>query len=132
MKDRRQFFKTLLGGLGVGIAMLGGRSAHAKKLAIPMEKVPGLSKVGGAVKVKLAGKEILLIRSAASEVRGISPKCTHQNCPLKYNAKTGKVDCSCHGSAFDLSGKVLKGPATTSLKTYAAAMKDGRIIVSVD
>ena len=132
MEDRRQFFKTLLGVLGFGIAALRGGIARAKKLALNIDKVPSLSKVGGSAKVKLAGKEVLLIRSAPSEVRGISPKCTHQNCPVKYNAKTGKVDCTCHGSSFDLSGRVLRGPATENLKTYATSLKEGRIIISVD
>ena len=95
-------------------------------------QIPSLSKTGGSATVKLAGQEIILIRSSDSEIRGLNAKCTHQNCPLKYTAKTKTLDCSCHGSSFDLSGKVLKGPATKNLKTYPASLKDGRIIISVD
>ena len=132
MENRRQFFKTLFGAISAAVVVLKGGSAFAKKLGLKIEKVTSLSKVGGSATVKLAGEEILLIRSSASEVRGVSPKCTHQKCALKYNPKTANLDCKCHGSSFDLTGKVLKGPATKKLKTYATTLKDGRIVITVD
>jgi len=132
MEDRRQFFKKLFVFLGFGVAALKSGVVYAKKLAVGLDKIPSLKKTGGSATVKLAGQDILLIRSAESEIHGVSAKCTHMNCPIKYNAKTKTIDCSCHGSAFALSGKVLKGPATKDLKAYPASLKDGRVIISVD
>ena len=132
MEDRRSFFKKVLGMIGVATLLSKSRIAFAKKLAIKLDKVPALSKVGGSVEVKLAGAPVLLVRRSEKEIVGLSPVCTHQSCPLKYNAKTANLDCSCHGSAFALSGKVLKGPATKDLKTYPAALDGDRVIVTVE
>lgn len=132
MKNRRSFIKQCLGMLSGGLVILKSWPALAKKLAVPLTKVPALSKVGGWATVKLAGKEILFVRVDEKNIKGVDPKCTHQHCPVKYNKETTKLDCTCHGSSFDLSGKVLKGPATKNLKTYPTALKDGRIIIAID
>ncbi len=132
MDDRRAFFKKLIGMFGVAAVVSKARVAFARKLAIALDKVPALSKVGGSVEVKLAGKDIMLVRQSDKVMRGISPICTHQHCKLTYNAKTTHMDCSCHGSSFDLNGKVLKGPATKNLKTYPAVLDGKRIIITVE
>ena len=132
MKNRRGFIKQCLGILGGGWILLRSRLANAKKLAVPLTKVPGLGKVGGWAKVKLVGKEILFVRVDAKHIKGIDPKCTHRDCPVKYNEKTKKLDCTCHGSSFDLNGGVLKGPASKALKTYPTALEGDRIIITID
>jgi Rieske Fe-S protein len=132
MEDRRSFFKKVIGLVGFATLLSKSRLAFAKKLAIKLDKVPALSKVGGSVEVKLAGVQILLVRRSEKEIAGLSTICTHQSCPLKYNAKTANLHCSCHGSAFALSGKVLKGPATKDLKTFPAALDGDRIIITVN
>jgi len=132
MEDRRSFFKKVIGTIGLATLLLKSRLAFAKKLAVKLDKVPALSKVGGSVEVKLAGVQILLVRRSEKEIAGLSPICTHQSCPLKYNAKSANLNCTCHGSAFALSGKVLKGPATKDLKTFPVAIDGDRIIVTVN
>ena len=49
-------------------------------------------------------------------VRKMSHRCTHMNCPLKWNAGEGVWDCGCHGSRFSADGKVISGPAKDDLK----------------
>ena len=131
MESRRSFIKKTVGILGAGVIMLKSHLALAKKLAIPLDKIPGLKKVGGWTKVKLSGTEILFVRENEKSVRSVSPKCTHQECPLNYNKDTNHLDCHCHGSSFDLSGKVLKGPATKNLKTYPTVLQDNRIVIDI-
>ncbi len=132
MDSRRSFIKKTVGILGAGWVVFKSQLALAKKLAVPLEKVPALKKVGGWAKVKLAGKEVLFVRDGDKSIKATTSKCTHQNCPLTYNAKTAKLDCSCHGSSFDLNGKVLKGPANKNLETYSTILQDGRIIIKVE
>jgi glycine/D-amino acid oxidase-like deaminating enzyme len=45
-----------------------------------------------------------------------APTCTHMGCKLKRNLAEDSWDCPCHGSRFDLSGRVLQGPATKDLE----------------
>ena len=132
MENRRDFIKKGLGILGVAVVAFKSRLVWAKKLAVPLDKVPALKKVGGWVKVKLAGEEILLVRDGPKSVKGLHSKCTHQNCPLEYNAKSAKLDCTCHGSSFDLNGKVLKGPAAKNLKSYPIAVEGERLVITIE
>ena len=132
MNDRRQFLLRATGLLGAAIAVLRSKAAAARKLGLSLGKVPSLSKVGGSATVTLDGKSLLLVRDGEASIKALSSQCTHRDCPVSYNAGAEKIECRCHGSAFDLSGKVLVGPATKNLKSYPAALSDGKIILTVD
>jgi len=47
----------------------------------------------------------------------ISLVCPHAGCIVQE--KDQKWICGCHGSEFDLEGRLLKGPAKTDLKAVA-------------
>jgi cytochrome b6-f complex iron-sulfur subunit len=130
MVSRRGFFKSLLAVLGlVGLPI---RSAWAKKQAIPLEKAPKLKKVGGWTVLKVDGDSILFVRDAGESVRAMSSVCTHRQCQVSYNPGSKRVECGCHGSVYDLTGKVLKGPALKPLKSYTAKLSGGSVIVALD
>ena len=44
-----------------------------------------------------------------------SATCTHQGCIVRFNALESSWDCPCHGSRFNVDGKVLNGPAVADL-----------------
>lgn len=46
-----------------------------------------------------------------------SRRCPHLGCALKWNPQEHTWDCSCHGSRFTESGKLIDNPATGNLKT---------------
>jgi menaquinol-cytochrome c reductase iron-sulfur subunit len=48
-------------------------------------------------------------------VRAFSTVCPHLGCGVDFNKKTGKFDCPCHASSFDLEGRCLSGPAPRGL-----------------
>jgi glycine/D-amino acid oxidase-like deaminating enzyme/nitrite reductase/ring-hydroxylating ferredoxin subunit len=48
-------------------------------------------------------------------LHGVSLRCTHLGCLLRFNAAERSWDCPCHGSRFDVDGAVLEGPATRPL-----------------
>ncbi len=43
-------------------------------------------------------------------------RCPHLGCALKWNPVEHTWDCSCHGSRFSESGKVIDNPATGNIK----------------
>jgi glycine/D-amino acid oxidase-like deaminating enzyme/nitrite reductase/ring-hydroxylating ferredoxin subunit len=54
-------------------------------------------------------------RDEGGVLHGVSLRCTHLGCLVKFNAAERSWDCPCHGSRFDLDGSVLEGPATRPL-----------------
>ncbi|MFE2755698.1 FAD-dependent oxidoreductase [Actinosynnema sp. NPDC059335] len=54
-------------------------------------------------------------RDEAGVAHGVSLRCTHLGCLVRFNAAERSWDCPCHGSRFDVDGSVLEGPATRPL-----------------
>jgi Rieske Fe-S protein len=55
-------------------------------------------------------------RDDAGGVHAVSLRCTHLGCLLRFNAAETSWDCPCHGSRFDVDGRVLEGPAVDPLE----------------
>ena len=61
----------------------------------------------------------------------LSTFCTHTNCDMSEQGTIDGVDgfvCSCHGSTFDVGGKVTNGPAETDLEAYDVAIDESGAI----
>jgi Rieske Fe-S protein len=61
------------------------------------------------------GERIALI-SEGGAVRAFSLVCTHLGCTV--DVTPDGLSCPCHGSLFDLTGRVLRGPADRPLREY--------------
>jgi ubiquinol-cytochrome c reductase iron-sulfur subunit len=84
-------------------------------------------------------------RSISDELLVLIGLCTHLGCAPKYRPEVGAADlggaewlggffCPCHGSKFDLSGRVYKGvPAPTNLVVPPHSFEsDDVIVIGVD
>jgi cytochrome b6-f complex iron-sulfur subunit len=129
---RRHFLVS--SGLGLGLLLgLPTVPAHAdgRKVALALAKLETLKSVGGSIILKVKGKLLLLVRDSSASVRAFNPLCTHRECVVAYHSAEHKIKCPCHGSQFDMAGKVLKGPASRPLGTYAAELAGEQIIVTL-
>jgi Rieske Fe-S protein len=66
----------------------------------------------------LDGAPILIVRDGAHEFHALSMQCTHEGCPVRAPVH-GVITCPCHGSQYDLQGRVRRGPAQLPLARYA-------------
>jgi glycine/D-amino acid oxidase-like deaminating enzyme/nitrite reductase/ring-hydroxylating ferredoxin subunit len=55
-------------------------------------------------------------RDESGERHAVSARCTHLGCIVSWNAAELTWDCPCHGSRFDVEGRVVQGPAVNPLK----------------
>jgi len=61
------------------------------------------------------GTSTACYRDEAGHVHAVSAVCTHLGCTVGFNRADRTWDCPCHGSRFDVDGKVIQGPATEDL-----------------
>lgn len=129
MDEKRREFLALLG------TVIGGSliavDAEAKKLAFKISRVKRLEAVNGWAVLKIKGQKVMFVRDTSTSIRAFSPICRHKQCTVGYNPKIRRFECGCHGSKYDLDGKVLNGPAKDPLIRFPAKLKDGRVILTL-
>jgi cytochrome b6-f complex iron-sulfur subunit len=60
----------------------------------------------------------------------LSRTCTHLGCSVPWIEKEMKFACPCHGSTFDITGKVIDAPAPRALDIYPITIENK--IIKVD
>eukprot|EP00630_Chrysocystis_fragilis_P002487 CAMPEP_0197394216 /NCGR_PEP_ID=MMETSP1165-20131217/4752_1 /TAXON_ID=284809 /ORGANISM="Chrysocystis fragilis, Strain CCMP3189" /LENGTH=208 /DNA_ID=CAMNT_0042919905 /DNA_START=57 /DNA_END=683 /DNA_ORIENTATION=+ len=108
--------------------------------------VPALTKAGDAITFDswlsthnvgdrelvqgLKGDATYLVVDEGKVVRdyGINAVCTHLGCVVPWNKAANKYLCPCHGSQYDQTGKVVRGPAPLSLALAHVTDDSGKII----
>jgi len=55
---------------------------------------------------------------------GLNAVCTHLGCVVPWNSSEDKFICPCHGSQYDNTGKVVRGPAPLSLALANAVVTE--------
>ena len=82
--------------------------------ALLAERAEDLQPGEGGV-VRRGGHRVAAYRDEAGELHALSARCTHLGCLVAFNTAERSWDCPCHGSRFDLDGKVIQGPAVRDL-----------------
>ena len=57
----------------------------------------------------------------------INAVCTHLGCVVPWNRAANKFMCPCHGSQYDVNGKVIRGPAPLSLALAHVDVVDDKV-----
>jgi cytochrome b6-f complex iron-sulfur subunit len=138
--NRRRFLSWLWGGLGV--------LAAAEALWLVVSYLAGRRRpsVGEDSRqwVEAGSVEAFVPKTVSAFPRGrfylacladggflaLSRRCTHLGCTVPWNAETGRFECPCHASVFDIRGEVLRSPAQQALDIHPVTIENG--IVRVD
>ncbi len=150
---RRQFMNLLTFGTITGTVL--GASYPIIKYFIP----PSSGSTGGGITAKDAlGKDVkvttfldehnpgarvlvqglkgdptyLVVKNEGGlESYGINSICTHLGCVVPWDTNENKFKCPCHGSQYDATGKVVRGPAPLSLAlAHADITEDDTVTLS--
>ena len=152
-QTRRQFCRQCSAGLAAlgGATILqacGGGSPTSASGGVNASALPSVngSVVGSGIQVTIdassplasAGSVAIVLSSAGSVLVGrtgadsftaLSATCTHQGCTITgHNGST--YVCPCHGSQFDISGRVLSGPAPRSLQQFNTQFANGVLTIT--
>jgi glycine/D-amino acid oxidase-like deaminating enzyme/nitrite reductase/ring-hydroxylating ferredoxin subunit len=70
---------------------------------------------GSGAVVRHGLQKLAVFRDGNGVLHSCSAVCPHLGCIVAWNSTEQSWDCPCHGSRFDLSGKILRGPAIVDL-----------------
>ena len=126
--NRREFLRSMGVGWG-GIAVLAGLSTLGLiKFLLPnvLYEPPAKYRVGLPERfpegvTPIPERNVFIVRKGKA-FHAISSICTHLRCQVGH--VRGGFQCPCHGSRFDINGKVLKGAAPRPLDWYEVALAE--------
>ena len=99
------------------------------QITVPIDSASPLSPVGSLALVQTSSGSVLVGHAAQDSYVALASICTHQNCTINgYSSQT--YVCPCHGSTFDINGRVLGGPAPSSLRQYPTQLSGGVLTIS--
>lgn len=79
--------------------------------------------------VRYGSKPVIVIRTAAGDVRAFSAICTHLQCTVQYRPDIRHIWCACHNGHYDLEGRNIAGPPPRPLERFDVRIDDQRNIV---
>jgi Rieske Fe-S protein len=89
-----------------------------------------LASVGSAALVEYSNTALLVARTAQDTFAAVTAVCTHQACTITgYSNQI--YTCPCHGSQFNTSGRVVRGPATSALRAFQTQFANNQLIITV-
>jgi Rieske Fe-S protein len=95
------------------------------KVTIELEKVSALNTNGGWLLITDA--KLLVVNLGNNKFNALTSVCTHSGCDRNWTYGNNIFTCTCHNSRFANDGRVLSGQATSDLKSYATAL-DNKIL----
>ena len=62
----------------------------------------------------------------------LSQKCPHLGCHVPYCDSSGRFECPCHGSIYDLAGEYIAGPAPRGMDRYQVSLVGDHVVVDTN
>ena len=102
------------------------------RFALALVHYPELLEPNGSLRVMPAGhpEPVYIMALGENRFRALSPICTHLGCTV--DIQDDRLVCPCHGSTYDRTGAVLRGPAEHPLAHFRTELSaDGVLTVDL-
>lgn len=114
--------------IGTSLPVIGGSHANGVT-TVSIDASSPLNPVGGMALVQTSGPNFLVTRTSQGACTALTANCTHQACTVS-NVSNGVFTCPCHGSQFDPSGRVVRGPAPAPLQQFSSALLNNVLTIN--
>jgi len=89
-----------------------------------------LGAVGTAALVQTSRGNFLVARTAQETFNAMTAVCTHEACTVT-RFQSGTFQCPCHGSEYNTSGTVTRGPASRPLQRFSTQFANNVLTISL-
>ncbi|MBX2990192.1 MAG: Rieske 2Fe-2S domain-containing protein [Bacteroidetes bacterium] len=136
---KRDFLKLILGGSLVAWAasilyplfayLKPPKQAEVEVTSVKVGTLSSIEKDSGMI-VRFGNKPVILVRSAAGELRAFDATCTHLDCTVQYHKEMGVIWCACHNGKYDFNGRNIAGPPPRPLDEYRVVLQGEEVLIS--
>lgn len=114
--------------IGGSLPVINGTRANGVT-TVNIDSNSPLNTVGGMAFVQASGAAFLVARTSQDACTALTTICTHQTCTIS-NVSGNVYTCPCHGSQFDPSGRVVRGPAAAPLHVFQSALLNNVLTIN--
>jgi cytochrome b6-f complex iron-sulfur subunit len=105
-------------------------SVSGNAVVVQIDSASPLAAVGGAAQVRSSGGAFLVARTGQETFTALTSTCTHEACTITGFDSSNFV-CPCHGSRFTTAGRVVNGPASAPLRTFATQFANNVLSITL-
>ena len=74
----------------------------------------------------------LFVANTGTHIYALSQKCPHLGCRVPFCDSSGRFECPCHGSKYDLGGEWIEGPAPRGMDRFQLNLDSGTGALTAD
>ena len=135
--DRRQFINGTWKALGVVLIAEGLWTSYDILNPRPAEGFGSVVDAGpvdqflaeGSVTYFLNGR--FYVTQYQGGLRALYQKCPHLGCRVPFCESSGRFECPCHGSVYNVIGEYISGPTPRGMDRFPITIsQDGRVLVN--
>ncbi len=71
----------------------------------------------------------LYVVNAQNHLFALSQKCPHLGCKVPFCESSGRFECPCHGSIYDLAGEYIAGPTPRGMDHYELSLDGTKVVI---
>jgi len=69
------------------------------------------------------------VTASSNELVALYQKCPHLGCRVPFCDSSGRFECPCHGSKYNLRGEYIEGPAPHGMDRFPLRIHGGQVFV---
>lgn len=131
---RRRFLNWAWKVLGAGLVVEAGWTTYDILVPRPTGAFGGVVDAGrpgafpeGTIRYFLGGR--FFITSTEGSLVALYQKCPHLGCRVPFCDSSGRFECPCHGSKFNLKGEYLAGPTPRGMDRFPVRVEGDQVLV---
>jgi cytochrome b6-f complex iron-sulfur subunit len=131
---RRQFLNLAWKGLGAALVIEAGWTTYDILHPEPSGAFGGVVAAGtvadypdGTVRYFLDGR--FYVTSSSGSLVALYQKCPHLGCRVPFCDSSGRFECPCHGSIYNIRGEYIQGPAPRGMDRFPIKIQGDRVLV---